>query len=134
MVIYILKKDQKVTYLLQETKWYGLYKSCYITPLGLSVVCYVWFIWVAISLLGVLIYNQFYLIISFKMFNQQFIKFLDYLEKSWLTRRSRQSLSKLRKPNVSPRCSSPVKILYMNWNGRVDATSIGNQSFVRYLI
>lgn len=56
-----------------------------------------------------------------------------YLVKSSLTRRSRHSRSKLRKPNASPLCIFPVKRRYMAWNGRVEAMSIGNHSFVTYL-
>ena len=56
-----------------------------------------------------------------------------YLEKSSLTRLSRQSLSKLRKPKTSPWCISPAKMRYIVWNGSVDARSMGNHRCVTYL-
>jgi hypothetical protein len=57
-----------------------------------------------------------------------------YLVKSSLTRLSRQRRSMLRKSKSPPWLVLPVRILCINWKGRVEATSMGNHNFLTYLI
>lgn len=56
------------------------------------------------------------------------------LLKSSATRRRRQRRSKLRKPKAWPRPLFPVTVLYMNWIGNVDTTSITKAKLFKYLL